>query len=145
MKSFKALLPFAIVFAAVAPLGAAERDTEPPTITITSPEAGVRQKTNEIVVSGTAEDTAQAASATGGTVNTPGVRAVEYKLKGGKWHRATLTASGESSTTWVFTIKLSKGKSTYVSVRSIDRDGNESDTITRKVQRENFTRKFQNP
>ncbi len=121
------------------PALALDPDTTLPTVEIELPAAGVKQLTNEIVVSGTAADTANAA-----TIVTGGVAKVEYRLKGSsKWHRATLTNAGEASTDWVFTIKLSKGKSTWVTIRSVDRSGNESDRVSREIRRERVTRKFQ--
>jgi hypothetical protein len=119
-----------------------QADTQPPTITLTNPALGAIQTQDRITVSGTAVDTVQAATGTGNTVPAASIKKVEYRLSGSKkWHSAILipgTAAG--NITWAFTIKLGKGKSTYVSVRSSDNAGNESDIITRFVKRSRTTR-----
>ncbi len=124
---------------------AVEPDDAPPTLTITSPAAGVAQNTNTITVSGTATDTAQTPGS-GNTVTKLGIAKVQYRLKGSsKWHNAILTTGGEATTTWVFTIKLGVGKKTTVSIRTVDRSGNSSDVTVRQLQRSRVTRAYQNP
>lgn len=146
MKPFHCFLALTASLLAAGTLQAAEElDSNPPTVTITTPAAGVLQNTNTIAVSGTATDTAQTPG-TGNTVSKLGVAAVKYRLKGeSKWRNAILTAAGEATTTYVFTIKLKTGKGTTVSIRVFDRAGNVSDTVTRSIKRSRVTRSFQNP
>lgn len=131
-------------------MAAVEADITPPTFTWQTPATGSLQTTDQITVSGGAADTAQAVVGTGNTVAAAGIKYVEYRLAGSKkWHRAiiipgTTTGSGTTATTsnptWVFTIKLGKGKSTWVSVRAVDLSGNESDIVMRQIKRTRTTR-----
>lgn len=118
-----------------------EADTLPPTLTITTPALGVAQTSNNIVVSGTATDTVQAAT-TGNTVKPAEIKRVEYRFSGTKKWKKAIIIPGTSiaSSTWVFTFNLSKGNHTVVWVRAVDGNGNESDVVSRQVRRTRTTR-----
>ena len=74
-----------------------------------------------------------------------GLERVEYRTQGSKkWHSAMLipgatTGTGGTATTaadtWAFTLKLKRGSNVNVSVRALDKNGNESDTIIRRIKR----------
>lgn len=129
---------------------AQEADITPPTFTWQNPAAGSIQPSDSITVSGTATDPTQAAVGTGATVVAQGIKRVEYRLAGSKKWKTTIlipgttTGTGSSATTsgptWVFTLKLGKGKSTWVSVRAIDLSGNESDIVSRQIKRSRTSR-----
>jgi hypothetical protein len=93
------------------------------------PVAGTVVNENKVVFSGTATDTA----GTGETIS--GVDRVEYRITGyKKWRRATLTARGEASTDFFFTVSIRKGSARTVLIRVLDGKKNESDTLGRKVR-----------
>jgi hypothetical protein len=51
-----------------------------------------------------------------------------------------LTAPSTGSTTFLFTFKLGKGKSTIVLIRARDVSGNESDILGREIKRSHLRR-----
>lgn len=120
------------------------QDTAVPTITDVTPEAGVLLDSDNIVFAGNVADTTNDAAGDGETAIPAGVAAVEYRTaKDKKWRRATLTTGGETSSLFVFTIKLGKGKGTTVYIRARDVNGNESDILGRQVKRSHLRREFQ--
>jgi len=99
------------------------------------PVAGTVVNETNVVFSGTATDVA--GTATGETIS--GVDRVEFRISGFKsWRRATLTARGQSSTDFFFTVPIRKGYSRTVFIRVRDRKGNESDTIGRRIRHSNI-------
>ena len=62
---------------------------------------------------------------------------VEYRIEGSRrWRKAILTNPGETTTTYVFTYKNKKrGRARRIYVRARDEEGNESDTVGRRIFR----------
>lgn len=99
------------------------------------PAAGTVVNETNVVFSGSATDVA--GTGTGETIS--GVDRVEFRISGFKsWRRATLTARGQASTDFFFTVPIRKGYSRTVFIRVRDRKGNESDTIGRRIRHSNI-------
>jgi hypothetical protein len=137
---------------------AGERDTLGPTLAWTLPALGTVATSEKVTFSGTAQDQKQlgtptttpgtgtgTGTATTATVDLAGLERVEYRVQGSKkWHSAILipgatTGTGATATsgpdTWAFTLKLKRGSNLNISVRAVDKNGNESDTIMRRIKR----------
>lgn len=105
-----------------------------PVITITTPSINTN---SDLIIIGTATDTGTSTgSGTTATTTAAGVKAVYYQIDGSsKWRKATLTAKGTASTSWLveFRNKSSVGKRIFF--RAVDVEGNESDIVGRRFKR----------
>lgn len=108
--------------------------TSNPVVTITTPAINTH---SDLIITGTATDTGTSTGTGGGATTTAaGVKAVYYQIDGSsKWRKATLTAKGTASTTWLvqFRNKSSVGKRIFF--RAVDVEGNESDIVGRRFKR----------
>ncbi len=156
MKSSLLALSLLLLIATERGFAAVEPDTVGPTITITTPAIGAVLRDEKIVVAGTSKDnkqdpTAVAAGGAANTVNLAGVKNVQYRFAGEKRWRSAILIPGAATTTttgtppvtttttgdptWVFQFKSRKGQSQRVSIRGLDKSGNEGDIITINLKR----------
>lgn len=112
--------------------GAAQaQDTTAPEITFDAPTNGTESEGSRITVSGVATD-----SGTDSAGNDGIIKRVQYRIEGyRRWRTATLVTPGETSSTYVFRIKLKKKKKRRIYVRAFDNSDNESDIIGRRLRR----------
>lgn len=108
----------------------------PPTITLTTPALNLNQN---IVIIGTATDTAEAA-ATDGRTALAGVKEVRYQIEGSKkWRKAQLTGKNASTTGWMVPYENKSAAGKRILFYAVDRSGQGSAVLSTRFKRTTTT------
>lgn len=108
----------------------------PPTITLTTPALNLAP---EIVIIGTATDTAETAAVDGRNAKA-GVKEVLYQIEGSrKWRKAQLTGKNASATGWMIPFENNSAVGRRVMVYAVDRSGQGSAIISTRFKRSTTT------
>lgn len=133
MKSF---LPVSCLIAPLMLALAASGQAAPPTITLTTPALNLNYN---ILIIGTATDTAETATADGRTARA-GIKEVRYQIEGStKWRKARLTGKNASTTGWLVPYENKSAVGKLITFYAVDRSGQGSAYISTRFKHSTTT------
>jgi hypothetical protein len=128
----KSLLPVPCLIAPLLLTLTASGLAAPPTITLTTPALNLN---TDIVIIGTATDTAETATADGRTARA-GIKEVRYQIEGStKWRKAQLTGKNASSTGWLIPYENKSAVGKRITFYAVDRSGQGSAYISTRFKK----------